>query len=216
LLAVVVGILGVVALAAALRWDDALWSLRSEPPAGPWLILAHVLSASANGAVLIPGAVLGAACLGWSRRASAARWLLAMTLAGTLAGLSGTILRSVIGRARPLAPVPQGWHGPRVDGHWVIGRHAYGSFPSGHTSLAAGFGTFLFLHRRRSGLAGLAYAAAVGWSRVEVGAHRPSDVVAGIVVGGAVSILAGPLILARLNAWLPDKPMDAKPPGAAT
>jgi membrane-associated phospholipid phosphatase len=207
---------GLPLLMAALRWDDALWGFRGEPLEGAWLRLAKILSASANGGVLIPAGVAAATGLAWRRRCHAARWVLAMVLAGSIAGLSGTLLRSFVGRARPLAHVAQGWHGPRVDGHWVVGKHAYGAFPSGHTSLAAGFGAFLFLHRRRSGVLGLAYAAAVGWSRVELGAHRPSDVVAGLMVGSSVTLLVGPPILARLASGCPDKPVDGGRPAAAT
>lgn len=207
---------GLPLLLAALHWDDALWGIRGEPLEGAWLRLARICSASANGGVLIPAGAAAATWLAWRRRCHAARWVLAMVLAGSIAGLSGTLLRSIVGRARPLAHVEQGWHGPRVAGHWVVGKHAYGAFPSGHTSLAAGFGAFLFLHRRRSGLAGLAYAAAVGWSRVELGAHRPSDVVAGLMVGSSVALLVGPPMLAWLRTWCPDKPMDGGRPAAAT
>ena len=209
-------LLGVAALLATLRWDENLWIFRGDPVSGPWLASARVISASANGGVLIPAGVVATAWLAWSRRHAHARWMLAMVLAGSIAGLTGTVLRSLIGRARPMAHVTQGWHGPRVDGHWVLGKHAYGAFPSGHTSLAAGFGAFLFLHRRRSGFLGLAYAAAVGWSRVELGAHRPSDVVAGMLVGSCIALMAGPGILARLRAVLPDKPVDDGRPAAAT
>ena len=208
-------LVGLPILLAALRWDDALWRFRGEPLEGTWLRVARVFSASANGGVLIPAGAAAVAWLAWRRRFHPARWILAMVLAGSIAGLTGTVLRSLIGRARPLAHVTQGWHGPRVDGHWVLGKHSYGAFPSGHTSLAAGFGAFLFLHRRRHGLLGLAYAAAVGWSRVELGAHRPSDVVAGLMVGSSVSLLVGPPLLARLAAWCPDKPVDGGRPGAA-
>lgn len=207
--------LGMVALMAALRWDDALWSLRVGEGTGACHGLAQALSTSANGVVLIPAGAAMAAWWAWRGHRAAARWALAMTLAGSLAGLSGTLLRSTIGRARPMAPVQQGWHGPRVDGHWVFGRHAYASFPSGHTSLAAGFGGFLFLRRRRLGLLGLGYAAAVGWSRVELGAHRPSDVTAGLLVGSAFSLVVGPFMLGAVQRWLPDKPVDGGTPPAS-
>lgn len=201
-------LLGAMALMAALRWDDVLWGLRGGKSSGVLHAIARFLSATANGGGLIVfGAALGA-WWAWRGQRTAARWALAMTLAGSVAGLSGTLLRATIGRARPLAHVQQGWHGPRVDGHWVFGRHDYASFPSGHTSLAAGFGGFLFLHRRRTGLMGLGYAAAVAWSRVELGAHRPSDVVAALLVGPAVALLVGPFMLGVARRWLPDKPVD--------
>jgi membrane-associated phospholipid phosphatase len=201
-------LMGLGALIAALHWDDALWRLRGGQGSGALHATAQFLSTSANGGVLIPVGAALAAWMAWRGRRAVARLALAMAMAGSIAGASGTVLRSAIGRARPLAPVQQGWHGPRVDGHWVFGRHAYASFPSGHTSLAAGFGSFLFLHRRRSGMLGLGYAAAVAWSRVELGAHRPSDVIAGLLVGSSVALAVGPFMLATARGWLPDKPVD--------
>jgi membrane-associated phospholipid phosphatase len=57
------------------------------------------------------------------------------------------------------------------------------SFPSGHTSAAFAMATVVSDYK--PGYKWLAYgaASAVGWSRVEVGAHRWQDVVAGAALG---------------------------------
>jgi len=39
-------------------------------------------------------------------------------------------------------------------------------------------------------------------------AHRPSDVVAGLLVGSATALAVGPFMLATAQRWLPDKPVD--------
>lgn len=153
-----------------------------------WSGLALIISGSANGFFLIP-VILG--MWGWFRwraRPVFARTVLAMLLAGIVSGLAGTVLRSVIGRTRPEVAVEQGWFGPRKDGRWVIGRHAYGSFPSGHASIAGGVGFMAFLLGSRAGALGLVFALAVAWARFHLGAHRASDVWAGLMVG-ALTVL---------------------------
>jgi undecaprenyl-diphosphatase len=128
-----------------------------------------------------------------SSQRRAARVLGAMLLAGLVSGVAGTGLRSIIGRTRPEVSVEQGWFGPRKDGRWIIGRHAYASFPSGHASIAAGLGFMAFVWGARAGGLGLVFALAVAWSRFHLGAHRASDVWAGLLVGALTVTLLWPL-----------------------
>jgi len=64
------------------------------------------------------------------------------------------------------------------------------SFPSGHASAATCAATLL---SRDLGMAPLwwSLAAAIGWSRVHVGVHHASDVVAGVAVGAAMAQVSG-------------------------
>jgi len=172
--------------------DDWLRSQRSALSGKGWNFLASTISGAANGFVLIP-AVVGLGV--WFKRSSqrrAARLLGAMLLSGLVSGVAGTGLRSIIGRTRPEVSVEQGWFGPRKDGRWIIGRHAYASFPSGHASLAAGLGFMAFVWGPRAGGLGLAFALAVAWSRFHLGAHRASDVWAGLLVGALTVTLLWP------------------------
>ncbi len=63
------------------------------------------------------------------------------------------------------------------------------SFPSSHaTNMFAAAGIISFVFPPYAGLA-FAYAACVAYSRVYVGVHYPSDVIAGGVLGFAISFL---------------------------
>ena len=125
-------------------------------------------------------------CLIWAKRRDLAHYALAVALAAAIGGLSGTVIRTATGRARPSSTVTQGWYGMRHDGKWIIGQHAYASFPSGHTSTVAGAVGGLLAVRRRWGYAALWMIVLVAWARVFALAHHFSDVTAATVLGLAV------------------------------
>lgn len=76
------------------------------------------------------------------------------------------------------------------------------SFPSGHTALAFASATSLSLCYPKWYVIAPAYAwaGAVGYSRIHLGAHYPSDVLAGAITG-TLSALAS----YHLNRWLQQK-----------
>jgi len=57
------------------------------------------------------------------------------------------------------------------------------SFPSGHTSAAFAMATVVADYKPKYAWLAYGTAAAIGWSRVEVGAHHWQDVVAGAALG---------------------------------
>lgn len=69
------------------------------------------------------------------------------------------------------------------------------SFPSGHVALAVGLAwAFYFLARnsrwtRLAAAAGIAVPVVVAWSRIYIGVHYPSDVVASFLAASAAVIL---------------------------
>lgn len=63
------------------------------------------------------------------------------------------------------------------------------SFPSGHTAAAVLFATVTYQYYPGPGLACFSWAFAIGTSRVVVGVHYPSDIVAGVLLALLVSEL---------------------------
>lgn len=120
-------------------------------------------------------------------RLGAGLLLAAVASLGIYAGL---LLNHVVGRARP--PFEDWW-----------GAAGGPAFPSGHTTVATVvgvLGAWMLLQRPwPRGLVvagGAAVALAVGWSRVWLGVHWPSDVVGGWLFGAAWA-LGGVLVLER-------------------
>ncbi|MEI8288121.1 MAG: phosphatase PAP2 family protein [Verrucomicrobiota bacterium] len=113
-----------------------------------------------------------------------------------LTGLAATILRVIFGRTRPLNhDVPQGFYGLWHDGHWIAGKFAFSSFPSGHAATAAGLAAALWLVHRGWGLVAMLYAVAVIWSRIALQCHHLSDVVASTLLSIPLTILFKRLLL---------------------
>jgi diacylglycerol kinase family enzyme/membrane-associated phospholipid phosphatase len=124
---------------------------------------------------LVGGAL---AASGGPRRRGAVRGLLAVVGASSLAN---GVLKPLLPRARPLAadvPALRRLLAPPVSS----------SFPSGHAASAAAFATGVALEAPVAGLVVAPLAVAVAYSRVHVGVHWPSDVVAGAALGAAVAL----------------------------
>lgn len=62
------------------------------------------------------------------------------------------------------------------------------SFPSDHASAAFAIAIMLFMFSKRIGLTYIGFAAVVSFSRIWVGKHYPTDVIAGALLGIAISI----------------------------
>ena len=164
-----------------LPWDDAVLSLIGElrsPLLTDFWLLASFL---ADGLPIVMFGLGVSAWLWYRKRPGAARALL-------FAGLSGEViyLLAKLGfqRARPQV-IEQlagaGWY----------------SYPSGHTMLATVIysAAFILLGRSRSGagrvlcfVLAVVLPLAVACSRVYLGVHYPSDVMAGLALGAAVSM----------------------------
>ncbi len=100
-------------------------------------------------------------------------------------------LKYAINRPRPFVQYPND----------IIKRTDAGkySFPSGHTSTAFATATALTLSTKKWYVAvpSYAYACAVGYSRMRLGVHFPSDVLGGMIVGIGTSLL-----VFQIDKWL--------------
>lgn len=146
----------------------------------PWLHGAARVFAK-DGVVLF-GLLLVAGAL-WARRAS-----LLLLVRAVLAGV-GVLLAVAVNQ-----PIVAAVHAPRpftVYPHALVlvHRSTDPSFPSDHATMAGAVAVGLLLVNRRLGAVAAALALLMAATRVYVGAHFPLDVVAGLLLGGAVAAL---------------------------
>jgi membrane-associated phospholipid phosphatase len=188
--------LGLLLLAGAVLLDArvaALLDARSSPTTH---LLARWVSRLGEGWVILAAGCLVAAALSLYDRARTARLVFLVTVVSLLTGATATVLRTLIGRTRPNAPVAQGVYGVWHDSHWILGKPEFASFPSGHAATVAGLAVAAWLVRRGSGLVAVVYAVAVSWSRLALGVHHFSDIAA----AGLLAIVCAPWFLNHLGA----------------
>ncbi len=116
-------------------------------------------------------------CFKKTRRAAVCS---AIALLGSLI-LNNMVLKPLVGRVRPYEV---------IEGLKLIGKRATDpSFPSGHTaaSIASAVALCRFLKKRYS-IPLLALALLIGFSRLYIGIHYPTDVLAGLLDGIALGI----------------------------
>ncbi len=160
--------------------DEALlWFVRRQVPASLHGFFAAV-TLSGSAMLLVPLAVIGAAALLVGRRRFEALLLSTSAITATLVVWA---VKALVDRARPAL-----W-----ETQWYWGS----SFPSGHTLSTAAFSTAAALCvarlRPRAGNAALALAALwtslVATSRLVLGVHWPSDVLAAMCMGAFIPLL---------------------------
>jgi membrane-associated phospholipid phosphatase len=139
--------------------------------------------------------VLGLLLLGiaWRRHSKKLmRILLSMLLAMAVAGVTGTVIKRTIPRARPSVKSELRWGGPRFS-------TKYHAFPSGHVAASTAFFGVLIFARRRIGLACLPIPILIGLSRMYLGAHYMSDVVCAALLGIVCALLVVHFFLRRIR-----------------
>ena len=179
-------IAGLLAVAGSFALDEVVdgWAYRPTHDTA-WQVAFELSKYGDWPPVLLAGMGV-AAGLAFGRKFTWARLLLLVLVAGLLTGLAATVIRSTTGRTRPLAKAPQGFYGLRHDGHWIVGKYEFASFPSGHTAVWAGLAGAAWFRQRRLALGFLVVAVVVAWARLALGCHHLSDVMASIFWGLAV------------------------------
>lgn len=119
---------------------------------------------------------------------------------GALLLLSALIATAITHTIKPILDVPRPPAVLAADAMHLIGQHLdHGSFPSGHTVTAFTLAGLLIVGLRLSaGWSALALlaAAVLGVSRMAVGVHWPTDVLAGSVIG-LMSVMLAQIGLSR-------------------
>ena len=98
-------------------------------------------------------------------------------------GIISTLLKHIIERPRPFDLYPE------------LEKLSAGgsfSFPSGHTADAFAFATAICIAYPRWYIIipAFTWAGSVGYSRMDLGVHYPSDVMAGVIIGAATAVIA--------------------------
>ncbi|MFI8189676.1 phosphatase PAP2 family protein [Streptomyces sp. NPDC085946] len=157
-------------------------------PAEAGRVLSAVEEVAESSKLWCGAAAVMATAGGWRGRTAAAAGLTALTLAQLV---SNGVAKQLVGRQRP----PKDWF-PHDE---VDDRPDSSSFPSGHTAAAVAFTAAVAATWPLAGAACAVPAVMVATERVQSGAHYPSDVAAGAVIGLAGAWLArrAPRLLLR-------------------
>lgn len=161
-------------------WNQSLFLLLNAP-AHPAAWLVEIITALAGSPVVVAPALLVGL---WVWGAPQRRGALLAVAAAMLVGQGVNQLLGLLGfEPRPfMVPV----------GHALMAHAADNGFPSDHATLvwALGAGLLLTGAAPRCGAATCLYGIAVAWSRVWLGVHFPSDMLASALVGTACGGLA--------------------------
>lgn len=106
----------------------------------------------------------------------------AVALLGSLI-INNEIIKNLVKRPRPFVTF--------TDLQIIIPTPSQYSFPSGHTSSSFAAAAVFYRHLpKKLGIPSVVLAGLIGFSRLYVGVHYPTDVIAGVVMGIFLSYLA--------------------------
>ena len=106
------------------------------------------------------------------------------------------ILKPIVDRPRPFEV---------LDLQLIVDTPSTSSFPSGHTASSFAAAAAVVYYNRRWGIPALLFASAVGISRIYLGVHWPTDVLAGAAVG-VVAAFVSIRFMDRLIPYFRDLP----------
>lgn len=166
------------------EWDQAVHGWMEDVRNGPLTAVARALNLLGAGVVTIPVRILvGAWLVVQTRWRAFAVWVMTAAVAELLL----TVAKSTFHRGRPPDP--------------LVDTGGSFSFPSGHAVAGGAIAVALVLvvmpagpARRRWEWAAGAFAFVMGLSRVYLGAHWLSDVVAGVLLGAGVAVAVAAVV----------------------
>jgi len=175
-------------------------AISARPRSGVDTALRRLSTAADHSALWVVVAGILAVRRGAGRKA-AGRALLAVALSSATAN---GILKPLLPRRRPAAAELPAYR-------TLADPPTSSSFPSGHAASAAAFATAVVLENPKVAPAVIPLAAAVAYSRVHVGVHWASDVVAGAAVGTGVALATQRWWPVRRTDEARARPMDTVP-----
>ena len=181
---------GAAAIALAWPFDNTVDAALVVADGSTWHEVAWWCSKAGEGGWVAAAGLLLTVVFFLLKRPQVTADMLFITLTSAVTGLAADVVKAVCGRTRPLNhEALQGFYGMWYNGHWIIGKSAFGSFPSGHSATAVGVAAAVWLCHRGWGAVAMAYALAVMWSRIALQYHHLSDVVASTVLSIPLAIL---------------------------
>jgi membrane-associated phospholipid phosphatase len=177
--------------------QQVLMELMEHRSAGTTRVMQGISNTTQTMSILIPASVLAAGIIDNDRLTIKKGIYLAESAAASTFITFG--MKYSFKRTRPYNATP---------GLTSTGSGNSPSFPSGHTSVAFASATSLYLAYPKWYVAVPAYAwaASVGYSRMYLGVHYPTDVLAGAVIGAGSAWL-----MYKANKWLFKKKPTLRP-----
>ncbi|MEP9378106.1 phosphatase PAP2 family protein [Aquabacter sp. CN5-332] len=192
--------------ASMILLDPLVPGLRLSLPLGVVHFFERITDLGLGGVVLWPVGLCLLLVLGLTPRlddmgrriaaATAARLgFLFISVAG--AGLLVLVMKYVLGRARPYVMVHLSGPNAQLTFDWLAMKSGYASFPSGHSAIVfASAVAFAALFPRARAIL-IALAVLVASSRVVLGSHYPSDVLAGGAIAAGFTLAMVKVFAAR-------------------
>lgn len=168
--------------------DNPVGAYRNQWPGDVLKWASRLTDLGKSGWILVPTGVLVLAgfLIDWSgfrarTRLVMAKWVAASAYIFISVGMSGLIvavLKRFIGRARPV-------HFEELGAFYFqpFSNASFASFPSGHSTTSGAFFAAVAIFFPSLRFPALVLAIWLGFTRVLVGAHYPSDVIAGLAFG---------------------------------
>ena len=121
--------------------------------------------------------------------------------------MNSIVLKDLFGRLRPYLIDSACWERVATDGwHYTMPfenlKEKSFSFPSGHTATSFGAAFGIFYIDKKKGIVPLILAALIGFSRIYIHVHYPSDVIGGVITGILFSLIACLIVFKLLGKYL--------------